>query len=96
MHQMITHVFVSKFQNLFFEVKEKRDEIDDIQQDINIINIKTIKSSINTFIKPKPLKKTPADLFAKSCIHTTVSWFMDVGYVVTAIRRMRGFRLYRL
>ena len=85
-------------ESFFVSERKKRlcDKIDDIQQDINIINIKTIKSSTNTCIKPKPLKKTPVDLFAKSCIHTTVSWFMDVGYVVTAIRRMRGFRLYRL
>ena len=46
-------------ESFFWSERKKRlcDKIDDIQQDINIINIKTIKSSINTCIKPKPLKK---------------------------------------
>ena len=44
-------------ESFFWSERKKRlcDKIDDIQQDINIINIKTIKSSINTCIKPKVL-----------------------------------------
>ena len=47
----------ANFRIFFWSERKKRlcDKIDDIQQDINIINIKTIKSSINTCIKPKVL-----------------------------------------
>ena len=54
-------------ESFFGSERKKRlcDKIDDIQQDINIISIKTIKSSPNTCIKPKPLKKNTSWFICK-------------------------------